>query len=126
MMKMASRIKEMRTSHNMSQEELGEKLGVLRQTISSWESGNVANIKRSYIAQMADLFECDPVWLMGFESAQQVSLTYSAEGHEPIEVQVDKKPIIGETAKRAALYKAALGVKVENLDIAIELLNSLH
>ena len=128
MKKMAARIHEMRTKNNMTQEELGEKLGVLRQTISSWESGNVANIKRSSIAKMAEIFECDPVWLMGFENAPNVELEYKAEGHESVTAVVDHQPIIGksaEMAQRADLYKAALAVKPENISVAIEVLKSL-
>ena len=125
---MAKRIQEMRTSHGMTQEELGEKLGVLRQTISSWESGNVANIKRSSIQKMAEIFKCDPVWLMGFEDAPEVTVTYESPDRETIKAIVDHQPIIGksaEMAKRTELYQAVLEVRPENYDIAIKLRRSL-
>ncbi len=38
-MTVAEMIKETRTSSNMTQEEYGLKLGVSRQTVSSWENG---------------------------------------------------------------------------------------
>ena len=122
---MGKRIQEKRTEIGMSQEELGNQLGVLRQTIGKWENGDVLNIKRSYIQKMADIFDCDPVWLMGFEDSARVDLTYTAEDKEPVVVTVDKHPIIGESSLRAKLYQAALKVRPENIETAIELLKSL-
>ena len=128
MKRMGQRIKEKREAMNMTQEELGEKLGVLRQTICKWENGDVQNIKRSSIAKMAEIFHCDPVWLMAYEGAPEVKVTYSAPNEEDITLTVDHQPIIGksaEMAKRSELYQAALEVRPENYDIAIKLLKSL-
>ena len=122
---MGTRIQEMRTKCNMTQEELGDKLGVLRQTIGKWEAGDVQNIKRSYIAKMADMFHCDPVWLMGFDGAPEVGLTYTAPDKESVMVTVDHMPIVGENSLRAKLYQAAVRVRTENLQTAIEVLESL-
>ena len=128
--KMGSRIHEMRKSCHLSMEELGEKLGVGKGSISRWENGAVENIKRSHIAQMAQIFGCDPAWLMGLDNAPNVTVTYQTPGHdcEPVTATVDFEPIIGrssEIAKRALLYQAALDVRPENIDVAIKILKSL-
>lgn len=124
---MGKRIHDKRVEYGLTMEELGQKLGVQRQTVFKWENGTVQNIKRGYIEQMARLFECDPVWLMGFEDASKVLLTYSAPGRETVTTRVDQKskPIIGETALRMKLYQAALNVPAPCLEVAIQLLNSL-
>lgn len=124
---MGKRIHDKRVEYGLTMEELGQKLGVQRQTVFKWENGTVQNIKRGYIEQMARLFECDPVWLMGFEDASKVLLTYSAPGRETVTTRVDQKskPIIGETALRMKLYQAALAVPTQCLEVAIQLLNSL-
>lgn len=124
---MGKRIHDKRVENNLTMEELGQKLGVQRQTVFKWENGTVQNIKRGYIEQMARLFNCDPIWLMGFEDASRVTLTYSAPGKETVKARVDQKskPIIGETALRLRLYQAALNVPVPCLEVAIQLLNSL-
>lgn len=124
---MGDRIRSKRLENGWSMEELGNRLGVHRAAIGKWENGDVCNIKRSSIEKMARLFNCDPVWLMGFEDAGRVTLTYSAPKKEPILTHIDQKskPIIGETALRMKLYQAALNVPAPCLEIAVQLLNSL-
>lgn len=124
---MAQRIHDKRKECGLTQEELGKKLNppVKRQAICKWEQGSVADIKRSHIAQMAQIFHCDPVWLMALEGAKDVTLTYKAENVEPITVQVDHQPIIGPTSKIAELYQLVLSIKPENYDLAINILKSL-
>ena len=66
-MNMADRIKERRTSMNYTQEELAQKLGLQKSAIAKYENGRVENIKRSIIAQMAEILECSPAYLMGWD-----------------------------------------------------------
>ena len=122
---MGDRIRIKRLEAKMSMEELGERLGVRRAAVNKWEDGSVENIKRSNIEKMARIFDVSPSWLMGFDDAEDVSLTYSAPWKETITVKTDARPIIGPVSKRAELYDAALNVKEENIDIAINLLKSL-
>lgn len=126
MNKMGDRIHEKRLEYGLTMEELAEKIGVNKSSISKWEANDVGNIKRSSIQKMAEIFHCRPSWLMGFEDTPQVTVTYNAEGKEPLTALVDtQEPIIGESSKRAQLYKVALEIKPENLDIAIQILKSL-
>lgn len=124
---MGKRIAQKREEKGWSQEELGSKLNppVTRQSVSRWEQGSVADVKRSYIEQMARLFNCDAVWLFGYEDVKDVTLTYEAEGKEPVKLLVDKEPIIGQTSKIVELYNLVLAIKPENVDIAIRLLKTL-
>ena len=122
---MGDRIRIKRLENRMSMEELGQRLGVKRAAVNKWEDGTVENIRRSYIETMARLFDVSPSWLMGFDDAQDVSITYSAPSKEPLTVKADARPIIGPSSLRATLYQAALAVKEENLAVAIDLLKSL-
>ncbi|MBR0144139.1 MAG: helix-turn-helix transcriptional regulator [Clostridia bacterium] len=54
-MEIGKRLKDMRTGMGMTQEECAEKLGVARQTLSSWESGRTFPDIRSVVA-ISDLF----------------------------------------------------------------------
>ena len=68
-MEMGEYIKQLRNGLKLTQEELGQKLNppVNRAAINKWEKGNVKNIKRSHIQQMAEIFGVSPVDLMCFD-----------------------------------------------------------
>ncbi len=67
-MKMGDRIKYLREPMGMTQEELGEKLGVQKSAITKYENGVVENIKRSTIKNMARIFEVSPCYLLAFDN----------------------------------------------------------
>lgn len=62
-----NRIKTLRIEMGLTQEELGEKLGLQKSAIAKYESGRVENIKRSIIQKMADVLDTTPAYLMGWE-----------------------------------------------------------
>ncbi len=53
-------IKKLRNERGMTQEELGEILGVKKAAVQKWESGTVKNLKRSTIVTLADYFCVSP------------------------------------------------------------------
>lgn len=70
-MNMAQIIKQKRLEKKLTQEELGNLLGLKKSAINKYESGGVENIKRSTIEKMADIFEIKPSVLMGWESSDE-------------------------------------------------------
>ena len=122
---MGLRVQQMRKECKMTQAELGKELGVSRQTIGKLESGKIKYFERSHVAKLAHILGCQPDWLLGMEDSK-ATITYEAPGREHVKLAVDTKtPIIGESAKRAALFQAAVKVLPRNLDAAIEVLKSL-
>ena len=65
---MPERIKEQRIAKGLTQEELGEKLGLKKSAIAKYENGRVENIKRSVIKKMAKALECSPTYLLGYDA----------------------------------------------------------
>lgn len=59
------RIKQLRVQKGLSQEQLGNMVGVKKAAINKYESGLVVNIKRSTILKLANVLESDPVYLLG-------------------------------------------------------------
>lgn len=117
--KMSWRIRDKRTESGLSMQELGDKLGVKRQSVYKWEHGDVANIKREHIAKMARIFECSPVWLMGLDTPA-----------DPIEVEDvptgdETENAISRLSAYKALINAVGNVKPENYDAALKMLRSL-
>lgn len=70
-MKLNENIKRLRTEKNMTLEEVGKKISVSKQTVQRYESGIIPNIPYDKIIALADLFNCTPSYLMGWESEQE-------------------------------------------------------
>lgn len=66
---MGNRIKELRIANDLTQEELANHFGMNKAAVNKWETGLVKNIPRSKIIELANLFHCDPCYLMAFDSS---------------------------------------------------------
>ena len=60
------KIKEMRKKKNLTLLEVAEYLGVKEATAQRYESGSIKNIKHETVCKLAELFDCDPQYLMGW------------------------------------------------------------
>lgn len=126
MVEMGKRIHDMRKKWGYTLDEVVDHVGIPKSTLSRLENGKLKTINRSYINRLANLFDCDPAYLLGYEDSPVVDLTYSAPGKESVKVTVDAKPIIGESSLRAKLLQEATKVKPENLSAAIEIIKALQ
>lgn len=61
------RIREMRKLINMSQEELGRRVGVQRAAIQKYEKGTVQNIPLQTIEQITKVLDVSPTYLVGWD-----------------------------------------------------------
>ena len=68
MMTTGERIKALRISAKMTQEELGAAIGVQKAAVHKYESGLVVNLKPSIIINLAYTLNTTPEYLMGWES----------------------------------------------------------
>lgn len=66
MAKLNENIKEMRHKKHLTLLEVAEYLGVKEATVQRYESGNIKNLKHETICKLAELFDCDPMYLMGW------------------------------------------------------------
>lgn len=71
-MSTADRIKERRLAMGLTQEELGEKLGLQKSAIAKYENGRVENIKKSTIKAMAKVLECRPSYLLDADAEYEL------------------------------------------------------
>ncbi|MBQ1789216.1 MAG: helix-turn-helix transcriptional regulator [Oscillospiraceae bacterium] len=58
------RIKQLRLSLGMTQEQLGEKIGVKKAAINKYETGIVVNLKKSTISSLAKALNVSPLFLL--------------------------------------------------------------
>ena len=68
------RIKQLRHQKRLTLAQVAAYLGVKEATVQRYESGTIQNIKSHTIAQLAQLFECSPEYIAGW---QQQSSTHS-------------------------------------------------
>ena len=69
-----ARIKYLRQLCQMSQEELGRRVGVQRAAINKYEKGTVENIPIKTIEKIADVFEVSPTFIVGWNNTHSNSL----------------------------------------------------
>lgn len=112
---MAERIKERRLQMAYTQEELAQKLGLQKSAIAKYENGRVENIKRSVIADMANILECSPSYLMGWDEpyskVRRKGIVINVLGRvaagiplEAIEDIIDTEEISEEMAKTGEFF----------------------
>lgn len=65
------RIRQLRIEHQMTQEELGARIGVQKAAIYKYENGLVVNLKRSILEKLAIVLDTTPTYLMGMEDSEQ-------------------------------------------------------
>lgn len=99
------RIKYLRTLADMSQEELGNRVGVQRAAINKYEKGSVTNIPIATIEKIATVFDVSPTYLVGWNDAELNTLSaevkilqgvkkyYGSQTVELIESYVNLTPI---------------------------------
>lgn len=66
-MEIGKRIKMLRNSVGLTQDELGDKLGVKKAAIQKYESGSIVNLKIETIKKLAEIFEVTPAYIMGWD-----------------------------------------------------------
>lgn len=69
-LEIGNKIREARLAKGMTQEELGDMLGVQKSAIAKYESGRVVNIKRSTLKKISDILGLRPSELI-FEEEQK-------------------------------------------------------
>jgi transcriptional regulator with XRE-family HTH domain len=90
------RIKELRLLSEMSQEELGKRVGVQRAAINKYEKGTVENIPIKTIEKIAQVFDVSPAYIVGWnkedtslsaevKTIQGVKLFYGSDSVELLE-----------------------------------------
>lgn len=76
-MNKGERIKKLREQNGMTLEELGEKLGVSKQTVGKYEAGIISNIPSDKIEAMAEAFGVSPSYIMGWKDKEEIPKVFT-------------------------------------------------
>ena len=97
-MRFAERIKELRKAKGLTMEELGDKLGKAKSSISSWENG-IRTPKMGEIKKIAIFFDVDPDYLVGFSNIKKYEETLKGKTIRILdELEEPRQKIVLETA----------------------------
>ena len=66
-MNTGDRIKQLRNEKGLTQEELGDLLGVKKAAIQKYENGAIVNLKVDTIKKLSDIFKVSPNYIIGWE-----------------------------------------------------------
>lgn len=64
-----ARIRQLRQQKGLTLLDVARQLGVREATVQRYESGAIKIIKKETIAALAELFDCSPEYLLGWQSA---------------------------------------------------------
>ena len=67
-------LKQRRLKLQMTMLDVAKKVGVSEGTISRWESGDIANMKRDKIVALADALQMSPAVIMGWETPKDTTM----------------------------------------------------
>lgn len=95
-------IRERRNQLNLTLEEVAKRVGVTRATVSKWEHGDIANMRRDKIQALADVLGIEPTDLIG---------------------ATDEVSVIEE--KKRLLMDAVRTLDENDIEIALALINRL-
>lgn len=84
-------LKDRRLELQLTLEDVAKRVGVSPATISRWESGDIANMRRDRIAALAEALQISPAVIMGWD----VDTTLPSGAHRP---QFKKVPMQGYAA----------------------------
>lgn len=104
-------IKDKRLEYNLTMKELAEKVGVSEGTISRWESGEIANMRRGAIMSLSKVLNIPPNVLMGWDKNEDDIISPASQNNQP-----QLKGKISNLAKRLEELMALKGLR--QIDIA--------
>ena len=73
------RIRVLREKRGLSQEELGDAVGVTKQTVSNWENGNITPAMDKFI-RLLEFFHTTPNYLLGYDAHYLIDVDGLTQG----------------------------------------------
>ena len=94
------RIRNLRQQAGLTMRQLADAVNVSEATISRWESGNISNMRRDKIYDLAKALHTTPAYLMGWEENADNQPDLNNESEELIILNRTAKKMTHEKQKR--------------------------
>lgn len=121
------RIRARRKSLDLTQEELGKRVGVTKATINKYETGIVVNLRRPMIEQLAAALDTSPAYLMGWDensvTVGSVGANNGVIGQNSGEIHIKNAPALSKEEQELLRIYNSLDVRgrMELLTFAFKL-----
>ena len=99
-------LKMLRKEKGLTQQELGQMVGLKKEAIYKYEKGIVVNPKRSLIAKLANIFNVSPSYLLGISETRIIQKT---------EYTDDEKRLVENFRKLNSLGKERLEEQIKDM-----------
>ena len=116
-------IKQRRLELGYSMKELGKKVGVSEATISRWESGDIANMKRDKIKALADALRISPSVIMGWDNDKVQKMRHDAKYYD--DETLEMAQALYDNPDLRALMNAAMTVNKDSIQSLTSLLYTM-
>jgi transcriptional regulator with XRE-family HTH domain len=118
-----TKIKELRKAKNLTQEELGELLGVKKAAIQKYEKGEIVNLKLSTIKKPCEIFEITPATII-FPEADEMDRIYNSNKlHFEVKVIEEIEAIFG--LKAIEMMETFTKLNEEGKDKALDMIDDI-
>jgi transcriptional regulator with XRE-family HTH domain len=87
-LKMGERIKQLRDEKELTQEQVGAVIGVQRSAVRKYEKGEVVNMPISSIKKLAEFFQVQPTYLMGWSEEKGLIATQGGGGEHMEDISI--------------------------------------
>jgi transcriptional regulator with XRE-family HTH domain len=118
-MSIADILRSLREQSGLTLEEVGNKVGVSRQSMYKYESGRVTNIPSDKIAALAKVYGVSPGYIMGWEEDQDEEFYYLDKATRSIADEIKNND------KLSLLFDATRDAPPEDLETVHQMLLAL-
>ena len=91
-------IKQRRIELGLTMADVAQSVGVSEATISRWESGDIANMKRDKIVSLAKALHVSPSCIMGWDEPETEDIVSSNKYNNVFPIKTHKIPLLGDIA----------------------------
>ncbi len=113
------RLKEAREKKNITLEQAGKKVDVHKSTVLRWENGKTEKIKLPILETLAQYYNVNPVWLMGYDVPMKRELYKKKDGLNNTVIEI---PIL-QTIKSSSDYLAQENI-IGTIDVETRLVGN--
>lgn len=91
-------IKQRRIELGLTMADVAQSVGVSEATISRWESGDIANMKRDKIVSLAKALHVSPSFITGWDEPETEDIVSSNKYNNVFPIKTHKIPLLGDIA----------------------------